>query len=166
MILPFQTKFKNGTPTCFILKIWESLALQTNFDSLQYQEYKEAYKFVFSQYWDGLGTCSVNPKHHSMREDKHDRWRPGMKIHPVVFNRTKNQFQFAPVLKCKSIQRIEIAAKADEVPPQVYVDGRWLTVDEIEQLAKNDGFDSVEHFFEWFNKDFAGKIIHWTDLRY
>lgn len=28
------------------------------------------------------------------------------------------------------------------------------------------GFDSVKDFFRYFNKDFKGKIIHWTDLKY
>ena len=30
----------------------------------------------------------------------------------------------------------------------------------------NDGFDSIENFLRWFNKDFEGKIIHWTGFRY
>lgn len=36
----------------------------------------------------------------------------------------------------------------------------------IEELAKNDGFDSVEDFFRYFNSNFDGKIIHWTDYIY
>ena len=36
----------------------------------------------------------------------------------------------------------------------------------LRELAKNDGFESVEDFFAYFNKDFKGKIIHWTDLQY
>ena len=38
--------------------------------------------------------------------------------------------------------------------------------EEIELLAKHDGFNSMEDFFKWFDKDFKGKIIHWTDFRY
>ena len=36
----------------------------------------------------------------------------------------------------------------------------------MEKLAYNDGFESVEAFFNYFCKDFKGKIIHWTNLRY
>ena len=36
----------------------------------------------------------------------------------------------------------------------------------MKDLARNDGFDSIQAFFEWFKEDFEGKIIHWTDLRY
>jgi hypothetical protein len=34
------------------------------------------------------------------------------------------------------------------------------------QFVQNDGFDSIEDFFSYFDKGFKGKIIHWTDLRY
>lgn len=34
------------------------------------------------------------------------------------------------------------------------------------ELAVNDGFDSDEMFFKWFDKDFDGWLIHWTDKRY
>ena len=35
------------------------------------------------------------------------------------------------------------------------------------QLAKNDGFDSIEDFFKFFTKDiFVYKLIHWTDFKY
>jgi len=30
----------------------------------------------------------------------------------------------------------------------------------------NDGFESLQDFFNWFNKPFRGKIIHWTDFKY
>ena len=48
----------------------------------------------------------------------------------------------------------------------VIIDGRYLNYDEIKILSLNDGFDSVQQFFKWFNKDFEGKIIHWTKLKY
>ena len=46
------------------------------------------------------------------------------------------------------------------------IDNIVLTNKQIEQLAKNDGFDSVQDFFNWFNEDFNGRIIHWTDFKY
>lgn len=44
--------------------------------------------------------------------------------------------------------------------------GIRLKRSQIEELAMNDGFESVDQFFAWFNKDWKGKIIHWTDLKY
>ncbi|WP_460670485.1 hypothetical protein [Larkinella ripae] len=68
---------------------------------------------------------------------------------------------------CKAVQKIEIRwFNQSEYYPEVSVDGRVLTHDEVDLLAKNDGFDRTTQFFDWFNTDFAGKIIHWTDLRY
>lgn len=34
------------------------------------------------------------------------------------------------------------------------------------ELCNNRISDVFEDFFNWFNKDFSGKIIHWTDLNY
>ena len=36
----------------------------------------------------------------------------------------------------------------------------------IELLAKNDGFDSIQDFFKYFNTDFSGQIVHWNNLKY
>lgn len=38
--------------------------------------------------------------------------------------------------------------------------------EEIFKLAVNDGFPDAISFFQWFDSDFEGQIIHWTDLKY
>lgn len=48
----------------------------------------------------------------------------------------------------------------------VHIDGRALSIPEIEQLALNDGFTDATEFFTWFNDRFVGRIIHWTPLKY
>jgi hypothetical protein len=74
--------------------------------------------------------------------------------------------------KCISTQAIEIKYYKHVgmgkilVGPSVCIDGRSLTALEIHDLAINDGFNNIDHFFEWFNTDFKGKIIHWTALSY
>jgi hypothetical protein len=104
------------------------------------------------------------PKLHTIRADEKNLWVPGRKIHMVVFNRSKNRFQFAPVLEVKSVQKIEIFYKDEMI--FLRINDRPIWGGEPERVAKNDGFDSSEHFFKWFNSDFKGKIIHWTDLKY
>lgn len=47
-----------------------------------------------------------------------------------------------------------------------FIDGFCQTLNESRVIAGNDGFNSIDDFFAYFNKDFSGKIIHWTDLRY
>jgi hypothetical protein len=126
------------------------------------------------------------PKLHTIREDASNRWRAGMDIHFVINNRSKNRFQFAPVVKCVGVQDIEITDVTHISYPNdfstkihltvskdgwtetftqafsVKVDGIQLPPDKVHQLAINDGFDSVEDFFAYFDKDFKGKIVHWT----
>lgn len=107
------------------------------------------------------------PKLHSIRDDKHDRWHAGRMIHPVINNRSKNQFQFAPAFPCVSVQKIDISSNpVMMVSESVKVDNRFLSYKEVETLAINDGFNSIVDFFAWFNEGYTGKIIHWTNLKY
>lgn len=166
MTLAFSTKWPKhmpqhmaGKPTYFVEKLCHSLK-EVYKDHLPARFKPEGFDFNVS--------LNCQSKLHSIREDKHDRWKPGMHIHFVINNRTPQRFQFAPVIKCISVQKIEIQYRDEDgfklSCPTVHVDGVWLT--DHTQLAINDGFNSVEDFFAWFNTDFTGKIIHWTDLKY
>jgi len=66
---------------------------------------------------------------------------------------------------CISTQRIQIAYKKHHAI-FVYIDGRKLMPMEVLKLARNDGFESLHEFFKWFDKDFTGKIIHWSNKKY
>ena len=107
-------------------------------------------------------------KKHTIRIDKNDRWKPGMKIHFATGVRTRLYHQFYEGF-CKSTQKIQILwdniSQNGEVV-SILIDGRLIDLDEVETLAINDGFEDVSEFLNWFNEDFEGKIIHWTDLRY
>jgi len=129
--------------------------------------------------------ANADPKLHSIREDKHNRWKPGMIIHHSFGIRTKKYRCFAKS-KCVAVQNISILVMSQicvenchtvtEYIPRlnetfyktfkILIDGRELSDKEIGVLAKNDGFDSTDDFFRWFDKPFKGKIIHWTDLKY
>lgn len=124
----------------------------------------------------------IEPKLHSIREDIHNRWKPGMLIHHAYGVRTKN-YECFDECPCVSTQKIVIKeysiGEGDSLSYsytfeyrditkvfRVFVDDKLLDDCEIYSLAKNDGFDTMRDFFRWFNKPFTGKIIHWTDLRY
>ena len=76
--------------------------------------------------------------------------------------------------QCTDTQRIQIVRKRRSRPSDfiIYVDGKELHIEQRLILAKNDGFclpngePSLINFGLWFNKDFDGKIIHWTDFKY
>ncbi len=176
MILSFSQQI-NQKPVYFAEKIWAGISdrndikfiHRVNMETCQNtDEYAQHYnsKHTFSMYV----FSSATPKLHSIREDKGERWKEGQKIHPVYFCRSKKQYQFAPTLFCKSTQIIEICWTSPDnkrlAQPTVKIDGRQLTSGEITSLAFNDGFSGTDMFFEWFNADFKGKIIHWTDLKY
>lgn len=104
-------------------------------------------------------------KIHTIRRDQHERWKPGMKIHFTMNHRTPDQFQFADVIPLDGKERIRIRW-SDGRLMAVLINERFASFAEMEKLAENDGFDSLEEFFNWFNEDFDGWILHWTPFRY
>lgn len=105
-------------------------------------------------------------KKHSIRQDLHNRWKEGMKIHQAHGVRTKYYNCFQEDV-CTAVQSIKITWKSEYLNDmQIEVDGKLLTIDESIELAHNDGFECLAEFQLWFNDDFEGKIIHWTDKKY
>lgn len=173
MILSFSTQI-NGHPNYFIEKIWDFLienGIQTQKELSQYQfDHFEQ----FGKHWDGQ-CIKHNPKLHTIRRDEKDRWKAGNKINPVIKpnGRFSAGFQFAPTFPCISTQKIEMVYETNA--PNIYIDKQpfyyhtrrnTFGKDKMLELAINDGFNSVEDFFAYFNTDFKGKLIHWTDKRY
>jgi uncharacterized protein YqfB (UPF0267 family) len=104
-------------------------------------------------------------KIHTIREDKHSRWEAGKTIHFATGVRTKNYNCFKEGV-CVSVQTIEISSNYFKGNKIVLIDNRILECSEVLRLAKNDGFNSEADFFDWFNHDFKGKLIHWTNKKY
>ncbi len=184
MTLGFSTHIA-GWPTLFTNKIvkglWHSHSKLMNDWALNSEAPPEGLFNYLSVYEQE----KILPKIHTIRIDLKDRWKIGNKIHFVIDNRTKDRFQFAPVVLVNNIQNIMIVwsrTKKEELNGAVSVHvnkeeiGSCVFIDDIliesngfsnlKQLAENDGFDSVKGFFNWFNNDFEGKIIHWTDFKY
>jgi hypothetical protein len=109
-------------------------------------------------------------KIHTIREDAHDRWRAGMKMHMATGVRTKN-YRCFETKECTGVQEIYICRNSDYLEQTIVkVDGKVLTQNEVQQLAWGDGFSCLIDFWQWFafkeSNPFKGKIIHWTDKRY
>ncbi|MFV8364797.1 hypothetical protein [Flavobacterium sp. XS1P27] len=176
MILSFSTQL-NGKPTYFIEKIWEGLLRTVFKDDEEYIDHLKAYEEQFGKHWDYLPEEQermTNPKIHTIREDKKERWKPGTKIDFFINCRQKDMFRFAPVLPVVSVQKIEIKwiGFNNGFRPCIWIDKKLIyDIAEINkklmlELAQKDGFDTIEDFFAYFNEDFTGKLIHWTDLKY
>jgi hypothetical protein len=173
MILGFKTHI-NGKPTMFtnrIVKImWQQYSSQMK-DLALSRKHPEFYVF---EDLTGYEQEKLMPKLHTICEDKNDRWKPGVMIDFFINTRTKNMFRFAPRIPVVSDQTVKIiypykgATRAN-----VYIGNKLYysfmlpsNENKIIELAQNDGFDTVEDFFAYFNEDFSGKIIHWTGKRY
>lgn len=173
MTLSFSTKWPQrmqscaGQPNYFVEKILNSIKTANVVDVNGLE--RVGYIFNAKHY------NKAKPKLHTIRAG--NRWRPGMKIHPVINNRTKNRFQFAPTIQCVSVQDISILHASGHA--EVKIDGEWFGeiyhhgLDDIYEytndsltLVQNDGFESVDQFFTYFNQNFVGQIVHWTDLTY
>ncbi len=182
MILPFSTQL-NGKPTYFVEKIITALTFNKliSFDKANNLLEDKLIKFD--------RTVIHTPKLHTIREDKKNRWRVGTKIDFFINVRQPNMFRFAPVLPVVSTQKIEfiwkentenhtcLGTKFDRICT-IKIDDRFYgdaylfngsvvsSSYTIPTFANNDGFDTPDELFAYFNKNFKGKIIHWTDLRY
>lgn len=192
MTLHFSTQWPDkmgdlsGLPTQFINKIWSGLAVNPQ---ITFQPPMEKELIHINYFAECVERGYVNrkkpgePKLHTIRRDQHRRWKAGMDIHPKIWTgkpRRSKTFQFAPIVKCTGVQEIEI--KRIQTPHHkiaigVYIDDEVLGYafgqegitqydQPLKMLAMNDGFDSVQDFFSWFDTDFKGVVIHWTDLRY
>ena len=177
MILPFSTQIKKN-PTYFVERIHKGIreVLKTG---VPYKTKDFSYQF----YMD------CEPKLHTVREDLKERWRPGINIDFFINVRQKNMLRFAPVLPVVSTQKIEFIWKDNTenlaclgtsfdktctimIDNRFYGDAYYFNGSVISSsytipiFANNDGFDTPEELFAYFNKNFKGKIIHWTEKRY
>lgn len=122
--------------------------------------------------WNGEPTrfpekIKSGEKVHTIREDQHRRWREGMDIHFATGLRTPQYNQFESGV-CSGVQEIRMLYHNIRYMyrPVIHIDDRQLDLQEAKIFARNDGFDSWEQFKQWFDEDFKGRIIHWTELRY
>ena len=178
MQLSFTTHIDNQ-PNYFVAKIW--LSLWTNKASKnKVIDFMNQYHDKFSVSALQLGKSKIgelNAKKHTIREDKADRWKVGNKIHFVINPYSKDRFQFAPIIEVISTQNIKIEWSENSTYPFIKI---WNEksecilnpldhfdyISQLEDLAINDGFDNFEEFLKYFDKDFEGKIIHWTNEKY
>lgn len=95
---------------------------------------------------------------------KGNRWKPGMKIHFATGVRTKNYNQFASGI-CKEafwvlVEPVNKVVLISALTTEGIV-AKSLSKEEIASIAIDDGFDSVEDFWKYFNHPFEGQIIFW-----
>lgn len=166
MILPFSQKI-NGSKNYFVYFIWQGLIREKLSTYSECNKFQSAHIKRFKENFDAPEQELLNFeifKRHTIRRNLTKRYKAGCLLHFTINTRTKNMFRFAPIIQCVSTQCIEIVYF--DSGPIVKVDNRILKCFEVRQLAKNDGFRGETEFFNYFNENFQGDIIHWTNLRY
>jgi hypothetical protein len=170
MILSLKTEI-GGCKTCFAEKTWNALLADSISTQDVYEEYVEAHWLRFGEHWNSWPMFLTHSKLHAIVEDKGNRWHAGSDIHLYINHSTPEAFQFAPVVRCASVQNIEIWHQPelfnfDPPRPWIFIDGVSIMKDKVDALLVNEGFRTYEHFAKHYDKDFSGKIIHWTDFKY
>lgn len=110
-------------------------------------------------------------KIHTLRDDIKERWQEGMKIHMVINLRQPTQETFNDKHTCTGIQKVKFTYGSEGF--KVSIDDKELTMEQLNLLAKNDGFISLRGFKDWFiplieknGGSLTQRLIHWTDFRY
>lgn len=96
-------------------------------------------------------------KTHTIRAKRKYPDKAGNKLHLYVGLRQPNaRCLMRPI--CTKVEEIEISTRKN-----VTIDGIMLTCDELEQLARRDGFEShARMMMFWEGRlPFKGHIIHW-----
>ncbi|GAB3177541.1 hypothetical protein [Telluribacter humicola] len=179
MILPFSTHFKDGQPNYFVEKIMASLPNEKYGNKYEYLKWGEGTRFSWMidlkekdvPYRPDLTLQAPRPKLHTFRGDKTRRWKPGMTIHAVLFNRSKHYWQFSE-MDCVGVQNVLMERQAHTRirlqfggPTKPFI---WSQED-VQEIAKNDGFENLDQFEQWFLPKpgiWQGRLIHWTSHRY
>lgn len=102
-------------------------------------------------------------KRHTIRANRKDGWveKPGATMHLYIGLRQKGARCFAKPI-CSKVERIVIDGDR-----QISIAGERLTQDEMEQLARCDGFNDYADMMSFWPDEklpFFGHITHWRPL--
>lgn len=115
-------------------------------------------------------------KIHTIRRNVGGRWKVGNKIHFWKDNPrhiTKKPYCFGEGIVINVIPiaiRYSRHVSSYSYPKGckfvvTYINSKPLTIAECESLAKNDGFESFNEFLDWFDSDFDGSVIFWSNFK-
>lgn len=80
---------------------------------------------------------------------------------------TAKERKFIKAAECVSVQTVNLYPGIQFICiDEGYDFARPLSDDEALEFARNDGFDTLEDFWQWFTTTQTLKLIHWTDKRY
>jgi hypothetical protein len=139
MILSFKTNI-DGKPTGFIDKILKHLGKEAVVEYVAKQP-------SFIRFALTVSIAEATPKKLTIRDDPHNRWSAGRKIHFATGARTKNYECFAEG-ECKAVAFLWITLYKN-FSYCISIDQDNLSYTEAQQLATDDGFETIAEFLEF-----------------
>ena len=103
-------------------------------------------------------------KKHTIRLDKHNRWKPGMSIQHYAMNPRNGGYKFAEG-KVKAVASITINPDNNTIDIVGELFAAYYGLGNLDQFAINDGFESWEEMKTFFPEYFEGKIIYFKDTK-
>ena len=161
-VITFSRQFpayhpKAGQPTYFVEKIWKGLWDAEPSMYVPFDGYWQRYDAIFP--WDNEknNIHEHAPKWHTIRAGH--RWKVGDTFSPRVWSGkpyNSKMITIAPDIDITKIWNFEISDK-------VTLDGKDLSVYDLQEIAKNDGltFDELMAWFK-FPKPFSGQVLCWN----
>lgn len=111
---------------------------------------------------DDFPTLILNgTKIHTIREDKHNRWKVGNTIQFWWGNPRNTNAKVAPHQFANGIVTEIVPVRIYPHTNTICVGSEQLHPTEVDFFARNDGFDNWEQMKEFFPEDFVGKLIFW-----
>lgn len=161
--------------TYFVEKIWNAISELKEVDQSVLKKFFGS-GLIEKHYNFNINVAeNCHPKLHTMRRKSKRDWKQGTVIHFKIWTGkpyVEPTFAFAPVIRCQGTEDCSIVYPSkksiSQFEPFVKIGSKQIPRDseEMELLAKNDGFDCVEDFFHYFDESWDGEIIHWTSFRY
>jgi hypothetical protein len=175
MKLEFTRRFPAGLknlslkPTYFIDKISRCLVVTNQLKAIDFCGFYDSYKYKFDKSYDLDET--ETPKLHTIRRNLFNKWQETSEIEFCINRNSEDEFQFAPTTSIIALQFIRISYNEADCEkacsePAIYIDEKPIDLKTLSALAVNDGFENVVDFLTYFNTNFTGIIIHWTNLKY
>lgn len=113
-----------------------------------------------------VAAIEAGEKRHTIRGDRKIQPRPGELCHCYTGLRQKGA-RLLGRWPCVRVEKIEIAgaweSHSGDFFGAVTIEGNTLDTDELEQLARRDGFSSFAEMIEFWRGrlPFSGNLIHW-----
>jgi hypothetical protein len=120
-------------------------------------------------------------KPHSFRAKRKDgrKWKVGDTIQFYENVRQPNMRKIRPDTVVKGVQDVQMEIYngivyliIENEDAEYRFEGRTFVAKKLEEIAKADGFESVESFQNFFfpkakeGDTWEGQLVHWTDLKY